>query len=204
MTTNAADKTQLFSLEAYLALEEKAVYRHEFHNGKIVEMAGGTDAHSEICTNLATLLNLYFFQQGAEWHVYNSDLKLFLPVLNKAVYPDLSVVSGAPVFHAGKRHLLLNPCLIIEVLSASTAVYDRSGKFSEYRSLPSLREYVIVSQEKPLVESFYLQDPEQELWKITTMEGIEASIDLPSIGCKLSAKDIYRQVKFETGDTMGN
>jgi len=203
MTTKTAVKEQLFSLEAYLALEEKAVHRHEFHNGKIVEMAGGTDAHSELCTNLATLLNLYFFQQEAEWHVYNSDLKLFLPLLNKAVYPDLSVVSGAPVFHAGKRHLLLNPCLIIEVLSASTANYDRSGKFSEYRSLPSLREYVIVSQEKPLVESFFLQDPEQELWKITTADGLEATIDLLSIGCRLAVKDIYRQVKFEAGDAAG-
>ncbi|MDZ4680359.1 MAG: Uma2 family endonuclease [Saprospiraceae bacterium] len=203
MTTKAAGKEQLFSLEAYLALEEKALYRHEFHNGKILEMAGGTDAHSEICTNLATLLNLYFFQQEAEWHVYNSDLKVFIPLLNKAVYPDLSVVSGAPVFHAGKRHLLLNPCLIIEVLSASTADYDRSGKFSEYRSLPSLREYVIVSHEKPLVESFFLQDPEQELWKIIISTGLEASIDLPSIGCKLSLKDIYRQVKFETDEMKG-
>lgn len=186
---------RLFTFEEYLKAEELATEKHEFHNGKLHTMPGGTDAHNEICLNVPTAINMAFFtKEDASTHVYSSDMKVQIIAKNKAVYPDVTLVKGEPTFYLGNRRVVMNPVLVVEVLSASTEGYDRGEKFDNYRTLDSLREYVLVYQDEPKVEVFFLQNLEEKLWKITTYEGLDALVDLYSIGCQIKMKHIYHRV----------
>jgi Uma2 family endonuclease len=184
---------KIWTLEAYLDAEELSVEKHEFHNGKRITMAGGTPPHSEISSNFGTVVNMALYNKNDEnFHVYNSDMKVFIPKTNKAVYPDLSIVNGEPILTY--KHTILNPLLLVEVLSDSTEAYDRGDKFENYKSLASFKEYVLVAQNEPLVEVYYRQNSEGSEWQYTRIEGLEALVELRSIGCILKMKDIYRRV----------
>ncbi len=189
------------SFEEYLKMEETAIEKHEFHNGQLHTMPGGTDAHNEISLNVPTAINMAFFEQENEtMHVYSSDMKVQITVKNKAVYPDITLVEGEPIFYLGNRRVVMNPILLVEVLSDSTEDYDRGLKFEFYKTLPSFREYVLVSQHTPKVEVFFLQNSEENLWETTTYEGLDAVVDLRSIGCQIKMKQIYHRVfKAEAG-----
>ena len=199
--TETASFKPTFSFEAYLKMEETAIEKHEFHNGQLHTMPGGTDAHNEISLNVPTAINMAFFAQENETtHVYSSDMKVQITVKNKAVYPDATLVEGEPIFYLGNRRVVMNPILLVEVLSDSTEDYDRGLKFELYKTLPSFREYVLVSQHTPKVEVFFLQNPEENLWESTTYEGLDAVVDLRSIGCQIKMKQIYHRVfKAEAG-----
>jgi Uma2 family endonuclease len=189
---------RLFTFDEYLKSEETATEKHEFHNGKLHTMPGGTDAHNEICLNVPTAINMAFFaKDDASTHVYSSDMKVQIITKNKAVYPDVTLVEGEPIFYLGNRRVVMNPILVVEVLSSSTEGYDKGEKFDNYRTLESLREYVLVHQDEPKVDVYFLQNPIEKLWKITTYEGLDAVVDLDSIGCKISMKHIYHRV-FKT------
>jgi Uma2 family endonuclease len=125
-----------------------------------------------------------------------SDQKVFIPATNWIIYPDVTVYCGEPEFYLDSSSVISNPLLIVEVLSAETAEYDRTTKFENYCSIPSLREYVLVAQDRPFIEAFYLYDPETSLWKISRATGLDAAIHLLSLDCPLKLKDIYRMVKF--------
>ena len=184
---------KIWSFDEYIAAEELSEEKHEFHNGKRVTMAGGTPPHSEISNNLGTMLNMAFFHRSDDnFHIYNSDMKIFMPAKLKSVYPDLSFVEGTPLMK--NKVTILNPLLIVEVLSDSTEAYDRGDKFEYYKTLPSFREYVLVSQNAPLVDVFYLESPSENIWKSVRIEGLDAVIPLQSIDCTLKMKDIYRRV----------
>lgn len=186
------------SFEQYLDFEEKSEVKHEFDNGKLIEMPGGTISHNNLGGRIITLLNNHFDTRDMDdYLVLSSDQKVFLPLPNLGTYPDVTVVEGAPEFWADRKDVILNPYLLVEVLSPGTEKYDRGSKFDSYRTLPSLREYVLVSQDEPHVQAWYLHDPENNLWKISEARGMEASIQFISIGCTLQLKDIYRRVKFE-------
>lgn len=184
------------SFEQYLDFEEKSEVKHEFDNGKLIEMPGGTYYHNKIGMRIGTLLNLFIDDADLNFDVLSSDQKVFLPLPNLGTYPDVTVVEGAPEFWADRKDVILNPYLLVEVLSPGTEKYDRGSKFDSYRTLPSLREYVLVSQDEPHVQAWYLHDSENNLWKISEARGMEASIQFISIGCTLQLKDIYRRVKF--------
>jgi Uma2 family endonuclease len=188
------------SFEDYLEAEETATEKHEFHNGHLHTMPGGTDAHNEISGNVITAVNnALFVKEDDTTHVYSSDMKVQIITENKAVYPDGTIVQGEPIYYLGRRSVVMNPVLIVEVLSDSTANYDKSDKFNDYRTLESFREYVLVSQDRPKVEVYFLQNPEEKLWKITTYEGLDAVVDLHSIGCQITMKQIYHRIfKAET------
>lgn len=174
---------KIWSFDDYIAAEELSEEKHEFHNGKRVAMAGGTPPHSEISNNFGTMLNIAFFNRTDDnFHIYNSDMKIFMPKMLKSVYPDLSFVEGMPLMK--NKVTILNPLLIVEVLSDSTEAYDRGDKFEYYKTLSSFREYVLVSQSKPLVDVFYLENPLGNVWKSVRIEGLEAVIYLQSIDCK--------------------
>jgi Uma2 family endonuclease len=184
---------KIWTLEAYLDAEELSIEKHEFHNGKRITMAGGTPPHSEISSNFGTVVNMALYNKNDEhFHVYNSDMKVFISKTNKAVYPDLSIVDGDPLLKY--KHTILNPFLLVEVLSDSTEAYDRGDKFENYKSLPSFKEYVLVAQNEPLVEVYYRENPDDSEWLHTRIEGLETTVDLRSIGCTLKMKDIYRRV----------
>ena len=123
-------------------------------------------------------------------------MKIRIPSANRAVYPDVVAVRDKPEFWEGHTQVIVNPMLIVEVLSRSTQRYDRGEKFELYRTLPSFEEYVLVSQDKPLVEVWRLDDPETSRWSSFKVEGLNASVHLKSVGCDLAMADIYDLVEL--------
>lgn len=146
--TQAISRT--YSLEDYRDLEEVAVERHEYRDGAIVAMSGGTIEHSAIAGNLYALLKNAL--RRTRFKPYNSDLRVWIPQYRRGVYPDVRVIEGAAEFNDDRRDEVVNPKLIVEVLSRSTEAYDRGDKFKFYRSLPTFCEYVLVAQYQPWVE----------------------------------------------------
>ncbi len=192
---NVPEKEKLYSFEEYLAFEEKSEVKHEFHNGKLIPEEEGTFNHSTIANAIGALLFNFLIATNKNCQVANSDMKVHVPVTNRGVYPDATVICEEPEFYLGKTSVITNPQVIVEVLSEETAEYDRTTKFENYCSIPSFREYVLVAQDRPFVEAFYLHDPETSLWKISRASGLDASITLLSMDCTLNLKDIYRMAK---------
>lgn len=200
MIIEVAAQEKLMSFGEYLDFEEKSEVKHEFDNGKLIEMPGGTIPHNNLGGRIITLLNNHFDARDIDdYLVLSCDQKVFIPLPNRGTYPDVTVVEGEPEYWGDRRDVILNPYLLVEVLSPSTEAYDQGKKFDNYRTLPSLREYVLVSQEEPFVQAWYLHDPDNSLWKISEARGLEASIQFLSIGCTLKLRDIYRRVKFGAG-----
>jgi len=185
---------KLYTVEEYLAFEEKSETKHEFDNGKIIEMPGAKYNHNKIAAKIMIELGAQFKSSNTNCDILGSDMKIHIPALDSFVYPDIAVLCEKPQFYADREDVLMNPLLIVEVLSESTARYDREKKFEKYKTLSSLREYVLVAQDEPFVEVFYLHDPENELWKISHASKLEAAIHLYSIDVTLKLEDIYKQV----------
>ncbi|MBL7797162.1 MAG: Uma2 family endonuclease [Saprospiraceae bacterium] len=185
-----------YTIEEYLELEETALVNHEFDNGNLIQMPGGTPQHSLIKANLVTALNNQLRKSGKTHLVFNSDIRIYLPAFNRAVMPDAAVVTGKARFSV--EHpvgVLLNPSLVVEVLSDSTESYDRGEKFALYRSLASLEEYVLVSQNEPRVETFVKQNGK---WFINeAAQGLEAEAELASLGLKIPIRDLFWNIPFE-------
>jgi Uma2 family endonuclease len=188
--STAAEPRKTWTFEEYIAAEELSDEKHEFHNGKRITMAGGTPPHNQICGNVLTAINIALRSKGdRSTRVYPSDMNVYIPATDKSVYPDLSLVQGEPLMKS--KQVILNPTLLVEVLSDSTEAYDRGAKFENYKSVSSFREYVLVSQKTPLVEVYYLENPSENIWKMSRSEGLEATVELRSIGCTLKMTDIY-------------
>src|SRR3989440_1590731 len=139
----------------YLRLEREAQIRSEYFDGEMFAMAGGTRAHSLIATNL--LRELSSGLKASDCVAYNTDLRVKVEATGLLTYPDVSVVCGEQRFLDEQEDTLLNPTLIIEVLSDSTEAYDRGKKFENYRQIPTCREYLLVSQKEPRIEQFIRQ-----------------------------------------------
>ncbi len=142
-----------FTIDEYRAMEETAQERHEYCNGEIITMSGGSEVHSAIACNL--LIYLGFLLRDTDFRLYNSDLRVWIPEYQRGTYTDLMVVKGEPEFNADRMDEILNPLLIVEVLSPSTEAYDRGEKFRKYRSIASFCEYILVSQTEPYIEQYY-------------------------------------------------
>ena len=184
---------KIWSFDDYIAAEELSEEKHEFHNGKRIAMAGAAKPHTILNISVgAAIINALNDIGDEDTEVCSSDLKVFIPVLNKSVYPDLTIVQGNAIMK--HKHVIMNPLLLVEILSDSTEAYDRGDKFEYYKTLPSFREYVLVSQNAPLVDVFYLENPLENIWKSVRVEGLDAVIPLKSIDCTLKMKDIYRRV----------
>ncbi len=149
----AAEKK--YTLDEYLTREARSLQKHEFYNGKIVRMAGAKARHNQIAANLTGALKYALRPLPRKFIVYNSDQKVYIESENVGVYPDALVVCEEPQFWRGREDLIVNPLLVIEVLSRSTASFDKSGKFLLYEQLPSFQEYVLVEQNYPRVESWF-------------------------------------------------
>ena len=153
----ASDATATrFTPDEYRAIEETAEERHEYCNGEIIVMSGGSEVHSAIACNL--LIYLGFLLRDTDFRLYNSDLRVWIPEHRCGTYADLMVINGEPEFNGDRTDEILNPLLIVEVLSPSTEGYDRGEKFRKYRSLASFCEYLLVSQAEPYIEQFYNGD----------------------------------------------
>lgn len=189
-----------YTLEEYLALEEVALEKSEFWDGIIVPrnepieaMAGGFPNHNKIGANIITSINIAIRKKNKNCSTYSSDQKIFIPKFNRGVYPDCMVICGEEELHEASDAVITNPSLIVEVLSKSTKDYDKSEKFEGYRSLPSFKEYLLVWQTIPKVQSWYKEA--EDLWRISSAFGLDKTIHLYSIDCTISLEDIYQRIK---------
>ncbi|HEU0015897.1 MAG TPA: Uma2 family endonuclease [Longimicrobium sp.] len=176
-----------YTPEEYLALERRAGFRSEYIDGRIVAMAGTPAPHNFIAGRIyAHLLSCI----PDECRAYFSEIKVRIAPGTRYTYPDVAVACS-PEYGDSVLDTLLNPVLIVEVLSPSTEVYDRTEKFAAYRRIATLREYVLVSQERVLVECFRR---EGDLWRFAAVDDLSASLELESVPCSLPLRDIYRDV----------
>ena len=180
--------------EQYLAMERQAEFKSEYFAGEIYAMAGGSKEHNRISGDVFGLLWTQLRDRPCA--VYNSDMKIRVAGDHYA-YPDVVVVCGEEEYEDEETDVLLNPTLIVEVLSPTTEAWDRGGKSEQYRQRESLREYVLVAQDRPHVERFARQVSGQ--WLLTEGNGLEAVLSLPSIGCGLALAEVYRKVTFPEG-----
>src|SRR5437016_4754840 len=176
----------------YLEIERDAEFKSEFFDGEMFAMAGGTPQHSLIATNLAR----EFGNRLKSGHCvpYNADLRIKIEATGLCTYPDLSVICGPLQFAAGTDDTVLNPTLLVEVLSDSTEGYDRGKKFEHYRQIPALQEYLLVSQKEPRIEQF-IRQPDGR-WLLSEAAGLDASLELPSLCIRLSLAEVFAKVNF--------
>jgi len=175
--------------EEYLFLERSAPYKNEFHDGQVYAMTGASREHNLIAFNVAGELNSQLKNRPCE--AYVSNMRVKVAEARSYHYPDVVVVCGMPQFEDAHVDTLLNPTLLIEVLSPSTEAYDRGGKFAHYRKIPTLNEYLLVAQDQPSIERYLRQG---DAWILTEAVGLEADVPLESIDCVLSLREVYDKV----------
>lgn len=178
------------TVDEYLAFERASPERHEFLAGEVRLRKSGNRTHCLIAGNVGATLHGQL--RGRSCEVFLSDLRVRAELADLLTYADIAVVCGEPHFLDAELDTLTNPTLLVEVLSPSTADYDRGGKFAHYRTLPSLTEYLVIEQEKVLVEH-HVKQPDGS-WLLTEVRALEATLELPSIGCRLALADIYERV----------
>ncbi|RKU27555.1 hypothetical protein C6495_16225 [Candidatus Poribacteria bacterium] len=175
--------------QEYLTLERKAAYKSEYLDGHIIAMSGASFKHSLIISNISGELHLQFKGRGCS--VHTNDMRVRPNPRDSYFYPDVVVVCGEPQFEDEAFDTLLNPIVIVEVLSPSTEAYDRGEKFRRYQQLASLKEYVLVSQDKVWVEHHRRHGAQ---WILSHYRSFEEVLPLPSIGCEVPLRDIYARV----------
>jgi Uma2 family endonuclease len=185
--------------EQYLSMERTADHKSEYWRGEVFAMAGASPTHVLIVSNIVAALHGQLRQRPC--NVYASDLRVKIQASGLYTYPDVIVVCGTLQFDDDHRDTLLNPTLIVEVLSESTQDYDRGGKFAQYRKIPSFAEYVLVAQDECHVEHFVKQD--QGGWLLSETNRLDDTLTLSSIACTLSLDDIYEKVQLPTEEQMG-
>jgi Uma2 family endonuclease len=184
---------ELFTLDEYFALETSADQRHEYYRGEIFAMSGGSANHNRITVNVATALNTQLANKPCE--VFVTDMRLLVKRRQLYTYPDVMVVCGKVEFAQQRTDLLTNPSVIFEVLSPSTETYDRGKKFNYfYRTIDSLQEYVLVDQERMLVE--HLRRSGERDWLLTVLDDISDTLALTTIDVAISLAEIYRRVEW--------
>lgn len=187
-----------YTPEEYLALERKAEYKSEYWGGYITAMSGASRKHNLIAAN--TLAEVHTRLKGRPCEVYGSDMRIRTSPGGLYTYPDISAVCGPPLFLDAEVDTLLNPMLIVEVLSRSTEAYDRGAKFERYKSIESLREYVIIAQDEVLVERFVKRGDE---WVHLEIRDIDATLELESIRCAIPMREVYARVVLPDATANG-
>ena len=182
--------------EEYITLERKAIpdaetVRSEYLDGEIIAMSGASFTHNLITGNI--FAELHTRLKGSGYVVFANEMRVSVPTAESYFYPDVGVVCEEPHFEDDVFDTLLNPIVIVEVLSASTEAYDRGDKFAHYRQLQSLQEYILVSQDKVRVDH-YVRHAVQ--WILTDFQGLEQQRPLTSIQCELPLQEIYERIPF--------
>ncbi|MEG4073482.1 Uma2 family endonuclease [Microcoleus sp. Pol14C2] len=190
-------KAKFYTPDEYRDLEETAEFRNEYRDGEIVQMSGVSINHTQIIGNIYALLKSALRRKNAR--PFMSDLRLWIPRYRRGTYPDVMVVEGELVCTEGRKDEILNPALIVEVLSKSTKDFDREDKFRFYRSIPEFREYVLVNQSEFLVAQ-YIKTESKE-WLFREYEGESAIVSFASVEVQMSMLDIYELVVFESPET---
>lgn len=182
--------------EQYLEFERASTEKHEYYKGEVFAMAGGSPWHSLIATNFARQLGNTLEKRPCR--VMSSDLRILVSPDGFYTYPDISVVCGEMKFSDKQKDTLVNPSLLIEVLSPSTEAHDRGFKSMQYRKVESLTEYILVSQTEPRLER-YRRQPDGD-WQLHDIVGMDETCELTSVGCTIPLSGIYDKVDFEAAN----
>ena len=175
----------------YLEIERKAEYKSEYFNGEMFAMAGAKEAHNLVVINTGAALHRQF--RSRPCRVYPGDMRVHVPATGLFTYPDVIAVCGEPRFLDDQRDTLLNPGLIVEVLSPSTEAYDRGRKFEQYKSIESLREYLLVASDRVHADLYTRQADGR--WMLTSADTLESALTLESVGAQLTLVDLYEKVE---------
>jgi Uma2 family endonuclease len=206
-TMSMPETKVLYSVDEYLAIERESEERHEFLDGEIYEMAGESPAHGAICTNLTRIVSTDLL--GSPCQAFSKDTKVRSgPLLQSRrttkglfSYPDLVVVCGEMQFHDEHQDVLLNPTVIIEVLSPATHAFDRGKKWLRYQTwIPTLSDYLMVAQSRPQIEHYQRQANGQ--WLYSRIKGLEGIVRIPSVGVTLKLADVYDRVVFPPDEEL--
>lgn len=186
-------ENQIYTLDEYLALDHESEEKIEFWDGHIFTLAGASVNHNQIQSNLNFYLRLKL--QDKNCRVFPSDMRVKVPAYPLYRYPDLSALCGNPIIEtAGKQEMLVNPQLIVEILSDSTAEFDRGDKFTYYKSIENLTEYILIAQHRPHVSQFIKQ--EENVWLNREFNVLGDNFHLDSLDCDLSLRELYQDVVF--------
>ncbi|MEH2238759.1 Uma2 family endonuclease [Nostoc sp.] len=188
-----------YTPEEYLELEEAADYKSEYIDGQIIPMAGGTINHNQIALNLSTEFNFAFKKQN--YRVLMSDVRLWIPQKHTYTYPDVMILAGEPEYFNKRTDIIVNPQVIVEVLSKSTKGYDREDKFQAYRTISTFQEYLLIDQTQIHVEQFSKIGKKQ--WTLREYDEEDEAIALVTVPFEISLQDLYNKVKFEPVEPEG-
>ena len=189
-----AEATTVLSPSAYLEWEAEQEERHEYENGKLIAMGGSSKEHNKINSNLHGLIWMYLRGATGTMSIYQADMRVQSPLSDKYYYPDLVLTEGEEHYLENAPDTLLNPLLLIEVLSDSTAARDRGPKFEAYRAINSLREYVLVAQDQSQIEGFYRNDAGQ--WIIREpVAGLDNTFSFITLDLELKLGEVYQGVE---------
>ncbi|KPV51081.1 hypothetical protein SE17_23260 [Kouleothrix aurantiaca] len=185
-----------YSVEEYLDLQRSGVLKHEYYRGEIFALTGSSEAHNLILTNIVMSLGTQLRKRACK--VYPSDMRLKIPKTGLYTYPDVSIVCGMPQFDDSKQDTLLDPIVVIEILSPSTERYDRGKKFQNYRTVNSLQEYLLVSQDDYHIDHYTNQN--NGTWLLKTYSGKDAVLFVKAIDCTMLLDDVYDKVDIADSD----
>jgi len=192
MENAETNEVKLYSVAEYLALEEKSLEKNEYHNGKILAMSGGSLAHAILANRIGRLTENGIDENKQDCVAGNSDLKIFIAKANRFVYPDVTILCEDAKYHKNDKNAITNPIIIIEILSDSTEKYDRGEKFRMYSSLPSFKEYILIDQYQPIVDTLFREDA--TYWKMQTTIGLDKSFPIHTLGFDIKMADLYKKV----------
>jgi len=181
-----------YAPEQYLEIERKAEVKSEYFSGEMFAMAGGSLRHSQIAANCIARFTMQF--EGRPCNAFTSDLRVNVSETGAYVYPDVSIICGRPVMLDEHEDTILNPSVILEVVSPSSEAYDRGEKFAHYRRLKSLTDYLLVSQDRVRIEQYSRQQDGQ--WLLNEIDGLEGIVEIPFVDCRLALADVYDKVEF--------
>jgi len=192
--------SQIYSQNEYLDFETASDQRHEFLDGDIVPMTGGTPNHNRVIRNVCTALTVGL--HGKLYETFIADQRLWIPQRNIYTYPDVMVIQGKLVYQEGRKDTLMNPLVIIEVLSKSTRDYDRGEKFLAYRTIPSFQEYVLIDQYTCHVEHYAKTD--EKSWIFKEYDQFDEQVNLAMLPWAIALSEIYDKVEFEPIESKPN
>lgn len=191
-----AEEKKIYTPQEYLEFEVNSEERHEYINGEIVLMVGGTPNHNKIAGNFYATLNFALKRQP--YQVFITDQRLWIPEKRIYTYPDVMVVQGDLQLQSGRRDTITNPLMIAEVLSASTRSYDKDAKFAAYRTIPNFQEYLLIDQYTMHIEQY--SKTQQKRWTFSEYDDANETISLNSFSCQITLADIYDKVEFDSSE----
>lgn len=189
----STQKIEKLTPEEYLNIERNAEFKSEYYNGEMFALAGASYVHNRITRNISKALGLQL--KGKDCEEFQSDLKIKEQISGLFTYPDVVVICGEPEFYDDEKDVVVNPTVIMEVLSKSTETYDRGFKFELYRRIDTLKDYFMVSQDKISIEYYTRNDDDS--WILKEYKDLNQSIEIKSTGCILELKDVYYKVDLK-------